>query len=142
MAARRGALTRSSTVAPGSGASLLGEEMEEGVAGFLGIDNAPDFAAGLNFAGVADLAAHFGVERRSVKGDGDLVFDIDSVQDGGGGGETVESDEIGRMGRIEIGGGDDFLFLGGAGAGALLVHELFEAGCVHGQAALAGHQVR
>ena len=85
MAARRGAFTRSSTVAPGSGASLSGQEMEEGVAGFLSIDNAPDFSAGLNFAGVADLPAHFRVKRRSVKGDGGLVFDIDSGQDGGGG---------------------------------------------------------
>ena len=61
-----------------------------------------------------------------VEGDSDLVFDVDNILDGGGGGETVESDEIGRMGRIEVGGGDDFFFLGGAGAGALLVHELFK----------------
>ena len=70
-------------------------EMQEGVAGFLSIDNVPDFPAGLNFAGVAHLPAHFGIERGSVECDGDFVFDVDSVENGGGGGKLVKSDEIG-----------------------------------------------
>ena len=56
------------------GGILVGQEMEQGVAGFLSIDNVPDFSAGLNFARVAHLPAHFGVKRGGVKCDGDFVL--------------------------------------------------------------------
>ena len=61
-----------------------GQEMEPGVARFLGVGDAPELAAGAQFAGVADLAAHLGVERRGVEDDGGLVLDADDFEDFGG----------------------------------------------------------
>ena len=55
-------------------ATVPSEEMQPGVAGFLGVGDAPELAAVLQFAGVADLAAHFGVEGRGVENDGGLVL--------------------------------------------------------------------
>ena len=140
MAARRAALTRNSTLRARFRRVLVREKMQEGVAGFLSIDDMPDFAAGLNFARVADLPAHFRVQGRMVQRDSELVFDLTTSRTVAAAVQAVESDEIGRMGRIEVGGGDDFFFLGGAGAGALFVHELFKTGGVHVKPAFASHQ--
>ena len=72
--------------------------------------------------------------------DGGLVLERDDFLHVGAGVIVVVAEEVrGRLG-FDFGEGDDFLLLRGAGAGALLVHQLFETGGVHGQAAFARHQ--
>ena len=53
----------------------------------------------------------------------------------------IEADEFGGRLGLDLGQLDDGLLLRGAGAGALLFHQLFETFLVHGQAAFAGHQL-
>src|SRR3954469_24731850 len=70
------------------------DEMEESVAGLLGVDEAPEISGAGDFAGVANLAAHFGVKRRDVENDSGFVFDGDDFLDSSIGLEFVEADEF------------------------------------------------
>ena len=45
--------------------------------------------------------------------------------------KLFKSYEMGRMGRIDIGSGDDFLFLRGAGFSALQIHQSIEVLSIH-----------
>ncbi len=121
--------------------SPLPNEMQPGIAGFLSVGDAPKLAAVFEFAGVADLAAHFGVEGRGVENNGGLVLHADDFEHLGGRLQLVVADELGGRGGLDLGEFDDLLLLRGAGAGLLLFHELVEAGDINGQAALAGHQL-
>ena len=93
-----------------------------------------------NFAGVADLAAHLGVERRRVQHDGGLVFERDDFEHVARAFQLFEADKVRRRGRFDLRKRNDFFLLRGAGAGALLLHQFFKAVLVHGQAAFARHQ--
>ena len=78
---------------------------------FLGVDDAS--RAGrrhVNFAGVADLAAHLGVKRRDVEDDGGLVFHGDDFEDVGRRLQLVVADKLGGRGGLDLGEVDDFLF--------------------------------
>ena len=115
--------------------------MQPGVASFLGVGNGPKLTTAAHLAGVADLAAHLGIERRGVEDDGGLVLHADDFEDFGRRLQFVVADELGGRGGLDLGEFDDLLLLRGAGAGLLLVHQLVEAGDINGQAALAGHQL-
>ena len=69
-----------------------------------------------------------------------LSFSDDDFQNLGLHREVVEADELRGCGGFDLRKRNDFLLLRSAGAGALLFHQLFEAGRVHGQTAFAGHQ--
>ena len=96
-------------------------EMERGVARLLRVRDAPELAAVFQFAGVADLAAHFGVERRGVEDNGGLVLYGDDFEDFGGRLQFVVADELGGRGGLDLGEFDDLLLLRGAGASAFLL---------------------
>jgi hypothetical protein len=114
--------------------------VQDGVAGLLGVDDAPELAGTGEFAGVADLAAHLGVADGVVEDDDGLVLELDDFLDVGAGVVVVVAEEVGGCLGLDLGKLDDLLLLGGAGAGALLFHQLLEAFLVHRQAAFAGHQ--
>ena len=117
------------------------DEVQPGVAGLLGVDHAPELAAAGEFAGVAELAAHLGVAGGGVEHHGGLVLEADDFEHARGRLQCVVAEEArGRLG-LDLGQLDDGLLLRGAGAGLLLLHQGVEAGHVHGQAALAGHQL-
>ena len=69
-----------------------------------------------------------------------LSLTADDFEDFGGRLQFVEADELRGRGGLDLGEFDDLLLLRGAGAGLLLFHQLVEAGHIHGQPALAGHQ--
>ena len=93
------------------------------------------------FAGVADLAAHLGVKRRRVQHDGGFVFDADDFEHARGRFQFFKADKFCRRGRFDLRKRNDFFFLRGAGAGALLFHQFFKTVLVHGQTAFARHQL-
>src|SRR6266700_2718681 len=114
--------------------------MKPGLAGLLSTDDAPEPTAPIQFACVADLAAHLGVKRGSVEDDGSLVFHANDFNDFRRSLQFVIADKLRGGGRLDLGEFYDLLFLGGAGAGLLLFHELIEAGDIDREAALASHQ--
>ena len=68
--------------------------MQQGIAGFLRVGDAPELAAAGQFAGVADLAAHLGVAGAGVEDDGGLVLERDDFQDLGLHRKVVVADEF------------------------------------------------
>ena len=54
--------------------------------------------------------------------------------------KVVVADKFCRRGRLDLRKRNDFFFLRGAGAGALLFHQFFKTVLVHGQTAFARHQ--
>ena len=117
------------------------EEVEPGLAGLLGIGDVPLAAAEGDDRGVADLTAHLGVAGGLVEDDGRAVLDLGDLGDLRLRGEGVVADESRRVVGADVGKGDDLLLLRGAGAVALLFHQLLETGAVDGQAAFAGHEL-
>ena len=106
---------------------------------------------GVDPAGVGDLPAALGVERRLRQLDGDTaVAELAERADDGEDLEALVADEVdGDAGRAALevldlarAGGERALLLGGAGALALLVHEVPEALLVHGHVLLRGDLAR
>src|SRR6516164_4043418 len=114
--------------------------MKPGVSRLLSIRYPPELATVFEFASVADLTAHFSIERRGVENNGGFVFDADDFDDLRGRFEFVVADEAGRGGGLDLGKFDNFFLLRRSGTGLLLLHELVEAGYVDGQPTLTGHQ--
>jgi len=85
--------------------------MEPGVAGLLGVGDAPELAAVAEFAGIPNLTAHFGVAGAGVKDDRRLVLEADDFEHLGGCFELVVADERRRRARLDLGKFDDFLLL-------------------------------
>ena len=125
----------------GLGGVFTIEEVEPSLAGLLGVGDVPLAAAEGDDCGVADLAAHLGVAGGLIEDDGGAVLDLGDLGDLGLRGEGVVTDESGRVIGTDVGKGDDLLLLRGAGAVALLFHQLLETGAVDGQAAFAGHEL-
>ena len=115
--------------------------MQPSVAGLLRVGDAPELAAAGQFAGVADLAAHLGVAGAGVEDDGGLVLERNDFQNFGLDRQFLVADEFRGRGGFDLRKRNDFLLLRGAGAGALLFHQLFKTFLVHGQTAFARHQL-
>ena len=101
---------------------------------------------GADHAGVADLAAALGVERRAVEEDRHLVAVAgDDREHGGLGLHLLAADELGGAVVVEdllearAVGVDVALLARLLGAGALLLHELLEGGEVDADPALGRH---
>src|SRR5690606_10803054 len=121
----------------------------------LRVEDADRLAADGERAGVAHLAARLAVERRPVQDDLVAGFlaraDRARLEEARAlDGERVVADELDGPAFVglRLGGGVPGVHLalihlegaGRAGAVLLLLHQLVEAGHVHGQALLAGHQ--
>ena len=105
-------------------------------------DNAPELAAAGQFAGVADLSAHLGVDRRLVsRMTAVLSLSETTSRTLACDAKFVVADELRGRGGFDLRKRNDFFLLRGAGAGALLFHQLFKAFFIHGQAAFARHQL-
>ena len=115
--------------------------MQPRVAGLLCVGDAPELAAVFQFAGVADLAAHLGVAGAGVEDDGGLVLERHDFEHLGRRFQLVVADKLRGRGGLDLRKRNDFLLLRGAGAGALLFHQLFKTRRVHGQTAFARHQL-
>ena len=125
----------------GGGGIRAVNEMQPGVAGFLGVRDVPSGGSEGEGAGGADLAAHLGVEGRAVEDDGErVVFDADYFANGGVERELVVAGEGGGGLVGEVGEGNDFALLGGFGTFALLLHEHLESRRVYGEAAFASEE--
>jgi hypothetical protein len=128
MALRRGFSTESVILLPTAGASVESpiadgqmvnvEKVQPSVAALLRIGDAPELAAAGQFAGVADLTPHLGVTGARVENDGGLVLERRDLDNLGRRFQFVVADELRGRSGFELGEGDDFLLLGGAGAGA------------------------
>ena len=84
---------------------------------------------------VSRLAAHLGVEDGFVGDDEERVFLRVDFQNRGYAFVVLETEELGDGFGGNVEGADDAGFLGGAGTFLLLIHELFEARHIHGEAA-------
>ena len=93
-------------------------------------------------AGVAGLAAHFGVEDGLVGDDEERVFLRVDFEHGGFAFVGVEAEELGDGIGGDVEGADDGGFLRGAGAFLLLLHQLLETRHVHPESALGSRAVR
>ena len=116
------------------------DEMQEGIAGFLGVGNLPLPAIDSKRAAVTGLAAHFGIEWGAVDHYARAFLFLNHFQNSGFGCQLFEPDKFGAGSGADAGDADDFLLLGGTGAFALLLHERLKAGRVHAQAGFAGHE--
>ena len=118
------------------------DEMQESIAGLLRAGDSPCFAADRQRAGIADLAAHLSIKRRSIKYDAGAFLFLNDLRHGGGGAESFKADKLRRRTGGEARDTDDLLFLRGPCAVALLLHQRVETGVVHRQAGLTRHQLR
>src|SRR5206468_9008137 len=116
------------------------EKMEPGISGFLGVADVPKLAIAGNFAGVADLAAHLGVKRRSVKDECGFVFYADNFEDFRWRFEFFIADELSRCCGFNLGEFNDFFFLSSAGASFLFSHQPVKSRFVHAQPVFSGHE--
>ena len=101
--------------------------MGAGFADLLGAGDGKTQAGSLSYmksAGVAGLAAHFGIEDGLVGDDEEGVFLRMDFEDGGLGFVGVEADEFGDGFGGDVECADDIGFLSGAGALLLLLHQL------------------
>ena len=116
------------------------DEMQKGVAGFLGVRNLPLLVADSERARVAHLAAHFGVKRCAIKHNTGALLFLNHFKDGGLGGQLIKPNELRLCTGADTRDANHFLFLRCPRPFPLLFHEDFESGGIHAQAGLAGHQ--
>src|SRR5882672_10321057 len=115
--------------------------MKPSQADLLGVDDSPKSTAPVQFARVADLATHFGVERGDVEDDGGLSLGGDYFQHFRGRYQFIVAHKLRRRGGLDLGEFDDLLFLGGAGAGFLFLHQLVEASDINSETSFASNQL-
>ena len=100
----------------------------------LRVDDAPNCAVRRDFAGVANLAAHFGVSGEVSRMTAVLSFTLTTSRTLAVASKLIEADKcVGDRG-FDLRELDDFFLLRGASALLLFVHQLIEAGLIHGQA--------
>ena len=119
---------------------LACEHMQPNVTRFLRSDDAPKLAAGAQFAGITDLAAHLRVTNAAIKHDRKLALEIHHLENFGAHGELIVTEKLGRFFCRHFGNRDDLLFLRRPRPRALLFHQAFELRLVHRQSAFPRHQ--
>ncbi len=133
------------------GRATVGElrAMDEHISALLRVEHGepPDLGAvvarHVQQAVIADLSAHLRVAGGAVEHDVQLAFVLSRRHgfDDRLGLEKIVAEELRRLElEVVVGDADDLLFLRGARASALLVHEFFKTGDIDGEPALASHQ--
>ena len=107
------------------------DEMQKGVAGFLGVRNLPLLVADSERARVAHLAAHFGVKRCAIKHNTGALLFLNHFKDGGLGGQFIKPNELRLCTGADTRDANHFLFLRCPRPFPLLFHEDFESGGIH-----------
>src|ERR1043165_7843266 len=134
-------LDRERDLRTGGGGLPPANEVQPRVAGLLRVGDAPELAAGAQLAGVANLTAHLGIAWARIENDGRLVLVRHDLQYLRLDREVVVTDEFCGRGCLDFRNRNDFLFLRGTSAGALLLHQLLKAFLVHGKTPFARHQL-
>ena len=97
--------------------------MKDNIVHFLRINNTQFSIFCLNYSCITNLSTHFSIKRRRVQHDGGFVFDADDFKNARGRFQFFKADKFrGRDTRVNFKKRNDFLFLRGAGASALLLH--------------------
>src|SRR5262249_32032812 len=115
------------------------DEMEPRVAALLRVGDAPEPAAAGQFARIADLPTHLRVADGVVEHDGGLALERDDFLQIRASVIVVVTEEMRGSLSLDLRKLDDFFFLRGTRACALLLHVRLKTGDINSEAAFASH---
>src|SRR6187200_3090390 len=90
------------------------EEMKEGVARLVSVDDTPELPIAGQLSRITHLPAHFSVERADIQNHGGLVFERHDIHHLGLTLKLVVAHELSRCRHLDLGNADHFSLLSGS----------------------------
>ena len=115
-------------------------KVEPRVAGLLRGGDAPQATAGVEFTGIAELTAHFGIADRIIEHDRGAILEVNHFLNVGAHVFVIVSNEVGGDLGLDLRELNDGFLLGGARLGLLGLHQLVEDGDINAHPTFTSEQ--